>query len=527
MKPRTPTRSLAVLLLALAMVAAACGGSSSSSSSGPKGDAKTLKLAFNADMQVPDPDIFYEVEGNAVVTSVYEGLVRYKPNTTAIEPALAESWTVSPEGTTYTFKLRAGVKFADGTPMDAQSWIVSFKRRTDVNSAPAYMLANVGTTAAPDPTTFVVTLTKPVTAFLDYMAAPYGPKAVSPIVLKDHAGSDFAQNWLKSHSAGTGPYAIAQFSPGTKYQLKSNPNYWGSKPYFTAVDISIIPDVSTQRLKLEGGDLDMVMHGLPVSDVEAFRKNPKFTVNEFPALIKTVLAANPNKGAFKDKALRLALQHAFDKNKLVEQIYQKQADPSTQLTPVKVLPTGTAKDPTGVDTAELKKAVAKIPAPDRNIDMAYSADEGGTIPRLAEVMATTLQDSGLTVKVRAMPIAQVFDLVNKKDGSSPDLLLWSLNPDAAHPDTWMRIFNGSNAALNFLICNVPEGDAKLDQGLSTTDTAASSKAYEDAADIFEKSGCWTDIADNKEIVVARKGITGFTHQLPTAYTVRLADLKEG
>lgn len=527
MKPRTRTRTLAALLLALALVATACGSSSSSSSSGPKGDGHTLRLAFTADMQVPDPDIFYEVEGNAVVTSVYEGLVRYKPSSTEIEPALAESYTTSPDGLTYTFKLRQEVKFADGTAMDAQSWIGSFKRRTEVSSAPAYMLADVASTSAPDADTFVVTLSKPVTAFLDYMAAPYGPKAVSPKALADHAGSDFAQSWLKNHSAGTGPYEISQFNPGTKYELKPNPNYWGSKPYFTTVDISIIPDMSSQRLKLEGGDLDMVMHGLPVSDVESFRKNSAFTVNEFPVLVKTVLAANPNHGPFQDKALRLALQSTFEKKSLVPQIYKAQADPSTQFTPVKVLPAGTAQDPTGSDASQLKKAVAALPASKRSVDMAYSADEGGTIPRLAEVMATTLQDAGLTVKVRAMPIAQVFDLVNKKDGSSPDLLLWSLNPDAAHPDTWMRIFNSTAGSLNFLLCSVPTANTKLDQGLNTTDKDASTKSYEAAADEFERSGCWTDIADNKEIVVARKGITGFTHQLPTAYTVRLADLKEG
>ena len=76
-------------------------------------------MAFNANMQVPDPDIFYEVEGNEVTTSVYEGLVRYKPDSPEIEGALAESWTVSPDGKTYTFKLRPNVKFHDGTAMDS------------------------------------------------------------------------------------------------------------------------------------------------------------------------------------------------------------------------------------------------------------------------------------------------------------------------------------------------------------------------------------------------------------------------
>ena len=94
-------------------------------------------------MQVPDPDIFYELEGNSVTTSVYEGLVRYKPNSTVIEGALATKWVISPDGLTYTFTLRPNVKFHDGTPLNSEAMKFSFERRTKVNSAPAYMLADV------------------------------------------------------------------------------------------------------------------------------------------------------------------------------------------------------------------------------------------------------------------------------------------------------------------------------------------------------------------------------------------------
>ena len=111
------------------------------------GGSKTLDMAFNADMQVPDPDIFYEVEGNEVVTSAYEGLVRYKPDSNEIEGALAESWDVSPDGLVYTFHLRPDVKFQTGGVADADAWIKSFERRIGVDSAPAYMLADVASTA--------------------------------------------------------------------------------------------------------------------------------------------------------------------------------------------------------------------------------------------------------------------------------------------------------------------------------------------------------------------------------------------
>ena len=531
---RRPLRHLLLALVAaLGLLAAACGGSSDSESSGSDSTAAgsgspdtTLNIAFTADMQVPDPDIFYELEGNQVVTSVYEGLVRYKPDSPEIEGALAESWEVSPDGLTYTFKLRPNVTFQDGTAMDSTAWAESFQRRTDVDSAPAYMLADVASTATPDPLTFVVTLKQPVSPFLDYLAAPYGPKAVSPTVLKDEAGDDFAQNYLKDHSAGTGPYYISKFEPGTGYELTRNDTYWDGKPYFEKVDIAIVPEMSTQRLQLEGGELDMIIHGLPVADVESFRTNEDFTVNEFPILLKTALASNPNKGPFQNQDLRMALQSAFDKDALVEQIYQGQADPSEQIYPAGMIEETLSIDPNETDLSKLKAAVDALPDGDRTVDFAYSEDEGGTIPRLAETIQTTLADAGLDVTVRAMPIAEVFDLVNNKD-SAPDLLLWTMNPDAAHPDTWIRIFMNSTGALNYLLCPSPEADALMDQGLQSTDPAQVTELYGQAGDAVVDTGCYTTIADNKEIVVARKGITGFVHQLPTSYTVRLKDLKEG
>jgi len=527
---RRPLRHLLLVsVAAIALLGAACGGSSDDEATGDTSAdpaATTLNMAFTADMQVPDPDIFYELEGNQVITSVYEGLVRYVPDSPEIEGALAESWEVSPDGLTYTFALRPDVTFQDGTPMDAQSWIDSFQRRLDVNSAPAYMLADVVETAAPDPLTFVVTLGQPVSAFLDYMAAPYGPKAVSPTVLAEEGGDDFAQTYLETNSAGTGPYFISSFEPGTGYELTRNETYWDGAPYFEKVIISIIPEMSSQRLQLEGGELDLITHGLPVADVESFRDNPDFTVNEFPILLKTALATNPNRGPFANEDLRLAVQAAFDKDALVEQIYQGQADPSTQIYPKGMIDPSVALDPDEFDLSQLEAAVAALPEDERSVDFAYSEDEGGTIPRLAETIQTTLAAAGLDVTVRAMPIAEVFDLVNNQD-SAPDMLMWTMNPDAAHPDTWLRIFMNTDGSLNWLQCSVPEADELMDQGLAATDQAAVTDLYGRAGDAIVASGCFTTIADNKEIVVARKGITGITHQLPTSYTVRLKDLKEG
>ena len=514
--------------MALAVAAAACGssGSSSGGASGTTSAGDTSKLAevhlaYNADMQVPDPDIFYELEGNSLVTSVYEGLVRYKPDSTVIEGALADSWTISPDGLTYTFKLHPGVKFHDGTPFNSAAAKFSFQRRTKVNSAPAYMLADVKSYGTPDPLTFVVTLGQPVSSFMDYLAAPYGPKAVSPTLVAAHeVKGDSAQGYLKTHDAGTGPFTITGFNLGVRYTLSRFDDYWRGKPQVTKITMDIIPDISTQRLKLESGELSMIIHGLSTDDISSL-EGKGFQVQRFPALFKAWIMVNENKGIFKDKALRLALAAAVDKKTLTTQVFGTNATPSTQFYPSGELPEGQAADDATLDPSKLADAVKGLS--DKKVDVGFSSDDPRN-GRLAELLQTELQAAGLNATVRGIPIAQVFDLPNHKD-QAPDLLVSTVNPDAASPETWARIFANTTGALNWEQCSVPAADAKMDEGLHATTKAAVDSAYATAGDLLIADGCYITIADVKEVIVAEKGYSNFIHQLPTVFTVRFGDLK--
>ncbi|MCW2917912.1 MAG: extracellular solute-binding protein family 5 [Actinomycetia bacterium] len=521
MSPVVRSSRLGALLVTAAMALSACSGGAAGSAGAKASD--TLRLAFGTDMQVPDPDIFYEIEGNAVVTSVYEGLVRYKANSAEIEPWLAQKYIVSKDGLTYTFTLRSGVKFHDGTALDSAAAKASFQRRLNVNSAPAYMLADVVKMATPDPQTFVVTLRKPVSAFLDYLAAPYGPKMVSPTAVAAHAGKDFAQSWLKTHDAGTGPFAISQFQLAKQYELSRFAGYWGKKASFNTVLISIIPNISTQQLELQSGQLSMIQHGLTTTDIQSFRSNPQFTVQQFPSLYKTFIFLNPKKGVFANQAVREAFRGALDRKQLVSEVFGDRATPSTQVYPAGELPEPAASTVSTVDPSKLKTLVATLP--NKKVDFAYVTDDTSN-QRMAELVQTKLAAAGLDVTVRGIPIAQAFDLPNQP-AQAPDAVLATLNPDAVHPDTYARIFMTTKGSLNWLGCSVPAADAALDKGLHATNPAAVRADYASAGALLAQSACWLDLADVKETVVARKSIGGFVHQLPTLNTVRLADLTTG
>ncbi len=528
-------RAILTVVSGAALVLAACSSSSHSTGSSSAGGAApgatapaVVNIGYSADMgQPPDPDIFYELEGNSVVTNVYEGLVQYGNNTTTIVPALADSWTVASDGLTYTFKLHAGVPFHDGSgTMTSSDVEASFKRRTALGSTsqPGYMLAPVASYETPDPLTFVIHLKSPVSAFLDYLAAPYGPKVEDAAGLAAHAGSDTDQAFLKTHDLGTGAFTISEFVPGDHYTLTAFDGYWGGKPQVREVHISILPDVSTQQLELQSGQLQMILHGLSKNDVASYEHNPKFQVQRFTANLKTWLMVNENKGIFKSLVLRQALRQAINRQQIVSDVYGADASLSTQYYPTGELPSNLAVDNPTYDPSVLANLVKSLP--DKHVDLAYSSDDARN-QRDAEIIQTELQAAGLNATVRGIPIAQVFNFPSQP-GQIPDLLLTTVNPDASHPDTWARIFShtfdGTNGTLNWVLCSVPAADKEMDLGLAATTQADVQAHYGKAADLLVASGCFDSIADVKDVVVADAGYSSWYHQPPTVYSVKFGPL---
>jgi peptide/nickel transport system substrate-binding protein len=503
---------------------AACGRTNTAGAGAPTTD--TLRFAFLADMQVPDPDIFYEGEGLVVTLSCYDNLLKYKPDSPDIEPMLAKAWEVSPDGLTYTFHLRDDVKFHDGTPFDAAAMIASFDRRTKVDQGPAYMLTNVESATAPDPHTLVVKLKTTLEPFLDYLACPWGPKPVSPALIAAHAeGDDLAQKWLTTNDAGTGPFKIVEFVPASHYTLEAVPDYWGTKSSFKQLRIEIIPDVTTQRLKLDNGELDIVTKGLPVADIESFAANPKFTVTSLPMATKVSLYFNPNKAPFDNKELRKAVTVALDRPALVTPTYKNYGTVSTQFYPPGFLPDGAATDDPKKDTAKLASMVAGLA--DKKVDLAYDEQGGATDRRMTELIQAQLQALGLEVTVRGIPTSQAFSMYNTPVDQQPNLLLDVAGGDALNPDTQTRIFFRTGAApLNWFNYADPGVDAAMDAAAARADAASADKGYADVAKLIIDEAWMANIADIKDVIIMRAGITNIVHELAAARFIRLNELRK-
>jgi peptide/nickel transport system substrate-binding protein len=519
--------ALIIGLVTAAVVAASLGGAVSVGKAAAP--TTTLRLGYYEDIQSPDPDIQYDIPGLELVNNVYEGLVRYPfGSSTKITPWLATSWKISPNKTVYTFNLRHGVLFHDGTPFNAAAFKFDIQRRIGMKQGTLYQVQDIKSVAAPSQYVLVITLKHPVSAFLDYLASPYSLKAISPTAIRKHAkGNDFGKAWMNTHDAGTGAYTITHFVYGQEYDLASWSRWWGSpKPYYKVVQFLLVPDSGTQVLKLQAGDLD-ILHQQPTTTLDSFKNKSGYQVKVYPQMLKTWMHINPNKGPFATLAVRRALAAAIDKNLLVKTFFGDYGKVSTQFYPAGQLPPSQALDNAPYDPSKLKAAVAKLPSSDRSVVLTYLSGHGADIQRISSAIQTELSAAGLKVTAREISVSELFSYPSEdpKSAKVPDIFVGSENPDSASPDTWARPYTYRKAGLNYLAGDLAAADNLMDKGLASTNHAQALSDYAKAGNLLVKNGTFVTIADVNDTFLARAGITGWQHQIECTTCINLASLR--
>jgi peptide/nickel transport system substrate-binding protein len=514
-------------VLAIELVLAACGNSSGSG--GPPNAAPTdhaLKLSFLQDPgQPPDPDIYYAGQGLVLTTNTYEGLLTYKTGTATptLEPALATSWTESPDHKTFTFKLRQGVTFHDGTPFTSAAIKASFDRRSAVNQGPAYLVGDVASVATDGDYAATITLKQSNSAFLAYLACAYGPKMMSPTALKANAGSDNAQAYLTTHDIGTGAYTLTDAQVGSHYALKAYDKYWGTKPYFTSVDLPVITDASAQQLQFNNGQIAAILHDLPSSAVASYLGDKKYASYTLPTMMSDYLYLNPSKGILASQQNRQAMLKAIDVDGLVKQAYFGRGVKANQVYPANVMASQYATQQIGFDPSALKTIAASLPADQKTLTIGY--DSSSTDNQLvANLISAQLSSVGLTAKVQSYPTSQIFGWIGNPDGA-PDMLATLGWPDAPPAYTWAHISFDADGGLNYLHCSSPAASKLIADGLPT----GSDQTFSDAAQSASQTGCWMNMVDVSDFMVAQPWLKGVENAHIVSYpnTLLLSALTVG
>lgn len=523
-KLRITTAIAAVAVVTLS----ACGGPDSGGGAPNAAPTdKVLHLSFLQDPgQPPDPDIYYAGQGLLLTTNIYEGLLQYKGGTdkAELEPLLATEWTASPDNKVFTFKLREGVKFHDGTPFTSAAVKASFDRRTAVNQGPAYMVADVESVTTQGDYDVTVTLKAPNSAFLDYLACPYGPRMLSPEGLKKNGGSDNAQTYLTNHDLGTGPYTLTAAEVGSKYELAAFGDYWGAKPYFEKVELPVITDVSAQQLQFNNGQIAAILHDLPSSAVSQYLDDKKYANYSLPTMMSNYLYINPRKGMMTDTKNRNAVMQAIDVDELVKQTYFGRGEVAGQIYPPNMMAPEFGKQSVTHDPSVLTALAAGLPPDQKSVTIGYDSSNPDN-QLISNLVQTQLAAAGLTAKVQAYPTSEIYGWVGTDGQSAPEIMAYLGWPDAPSPYTWGHISWDADGGLNFFGCASPPITEALARGLPTGSDADFSTAGLEAV----KTGCWLNIADVNDFMVAQPWLKGVeqAHVVTNPNSLRLAALSVG
>jgi peptide/nickel transport system substrate-binding protein len=240
--------------------------------------------------------------------NIFEGLTRIDAKG-EVQPALAESWTISPDGVIYTFNLIGGVKFHDGTPFDCSVVKFSYERAMAPESVNAQkgLFEPIAKTDCADTHTAVVTLKRPSAQFLFGMG--WGDAVmVSP--------ASAANN--KTHPVGTGPFRFKEWVPGDRVELVRNPDYWGAQPKLASVTFKFISDPSAATASVLAGDVDAFPSFPAPEAVDRFKSDPRFAVHIGTTEGKVILALNEARKPFDDVRVRHALAYAIDRQAVID-----------------------------------------------------------------------------------------------------------------------------------------------------------------------------------------------------------------
>lgn len=456
-----PRRRFGAVAMSAALVTAvaACGGGGGSDESdggGGSGDAAGLIVGTTDTVDTVDPAKCYSFFCGNILQNTTQTLIDYKPGTTDYEPRLASSLPkISEDGKTYTFPLRKGVTFHDGSKMTSEDVKFSLNRARWMNhpEGAGFLLNDIKSIDTPDDYTVVIHLKQPDITFtskLAYTVATIVPSDsyTSPDhELKDGKG---AEKYVNEKLIGTGPYEIADFREGESITLKAYDGYWGDKPPSENVQIRFYQKSSQLLTALKADEVDIAFRALTPEQRESLQGDDDFKVVKGPGASIRYLVINNLIKPMDDPKVRKAVAAAIDRDRIVKDVLGGAGQPLYSMIP----PTFEANEPV------FKKAYAgKDPSDflgDRKVDITlwYSTNHyGPTEQALAESVKRQLNESGsFNVKTEPAPWAQFTeDAYPGKSGQYPMFLLgWY--PDYLDPDDYIAPFYGCDSFLQ-MYCN--------------------------------------------------------------------------
>lgn len=502
------------------MVAAGCGER-------PSLPDDLLVIGQSAEPRSLDPHVATATTDFRIAANIYDGLVRFASGSLEIEPALAERWEISPDGLTYTFHLRRGVRFHDGTPFDAEAVRFNFGRLLEEDhpwrhTGPfplAFFFEVIRAVETPDDHTVVLRLDEPFAPLMANLAYPTG-FMVSPAAVRRH-GRDFGR-----HPAGTGPFVFDRWESHRAVWLKRNPHSWDGAPRLQKVVFRPLTDGNARLTELLAGGCDVVVD-VPPDVVAYFRERPGFHVLETSGPHLWFLILNTREGPFADPRVRRAANLAIDRAGMVRDLLQGTATSAVGPVPAAF---AWAVDgdlpPLLHDPEEARRLVRE--AGYEGAEVTLYAAEGGSGMLAPRDMAAAIQADmaavGLRVKIESFEWNTFLARVNAGLEGQADMaqMAWMVNdPDtlpylALRSDVWPE-----HGGFNSGYYANPEMDRLIHEGRTAVDPAIRGQIYRELQRLAREDVPWVFVASWRQNAAVRDLVRGL--ELQPSFLLLLKD----
>ena len=457
--------------------------------------AGTLVYGAPGEPVTLDPGNASDSPSLQVQTQLYDRLVNFKPGTSAPAPGLALSWSANPAATVWTFKLRPGVKFHDGTAFNADAVVFNVNRWWDPKAPTGFRTQGktfeiwsdllggyrgdagsvLKSVAKLDALTVRFVLNKPFTAFPDVLGTDYFGIA-SPAAVKKGGAS---YGTPASFPVGTGPYSFVSWKTGDRVVLKANPGYWGSKSSVDSFVMRFIKDPAARLNELRAGTIDFAS-GLSPDDARSIKADPRLRLVLPPAFNVGLLNLNTRNKALSDPRVRQAISLAVNKKELVSAFYGDLGTSDASLLPQALGWANSKKVPADYPHDPAKAKALLVAAGYGNgltLELWYPPISRSYFPTpkpVAEGIAADLSSVGIKVTLKTEDWAVYLKDRNRAPGF--DLYLYGWSGDYGDPDNFYSAFYGDGGSDDSGY-NPGQIQSLLVQGRGAVGQAAKAKVY--------------------------------------------------
>lgn len=512
------TTSLFFLLLIIIMGMSGCSNSDGAAQATESGD-KALTVAISADTGLDRLDAGAYDGSMNVHAMIYDGLVEYGEKG-EILPSLAESWDISEDGKVYTFHLRQGVKFSDGTEFNADAVKFSFERWIKDPSNSLNVATAMQSLVVVDKHTITMTFNKAYYPFLTELSFARPVRIISPTAVEP--AGDITGTFVKA--IGTGPWMAESYKTDQEAVLVRNPNYWGDMPKLSKIIMKVIPDPQSRVLALQSGDVDIAggqMGKLPVESVPVIEADSSLTLQKAPGTSSHFMIFNYNTSALQDLNVRKAINLAMNKKSIVNDLMNGIGQEAKGLFPLTV-PYVTESNNTwyGFNPEEAKQLLAASGYKDSDGDGIAEKDgnplefnfvlQQAEYPEwkaISELIQSELQEIGIAVNLQVLEPNAYYDAL--WTSKAYDLILYRTYDDAYNPHSFLLSLFHRTTDVPAVVWSDAELESQIDTAVGATDLQERQSAYDSIFLRMYKEAMFAAVYFPDDILAVNHRVTGF------------------